>query len=559
MSHSIRFRVLASTIWLLLIVIMISTARTSGADSSARRARDILKQRCFQCHGKNGVARKNVFVLDRERLLSSKAVIPGDTSSLLLKMVESGAMPMGGPELPDEEKAALRNWIAGGAVDWDKGEESSDKRIFLTEAGILALIRDDLLRAQERSLPFLRYFSLAHLYNAGVPDDEMETYRAALAKLVNSLSWHREITPPAAIDTARTIFRLDLRDYNWTAATWNMIIAAYPYGIRTEQSQTIAQLSGAALPYIRADWFAATASVPPLYHDILGLPKTAQELERQLGIDALRDLEEEKNVARAGLRTSGVSQNNRVLERHVSPHGAYWKSFDFRSSLDDQNIFKDPIRLNPAGGEIIFNLPNGLQAYLLVDALSRRINEAPIAIVADRNNSDDPVIRNGRSCMSCHYEGAQGFKDDVRPVVRGLAFASFDREKALAIYPAQETLDRLIEKDRDRFQRAAAATGGLARSAQAEPINALSRRFLAEMPVAQAAAEAGLNTREFQARVTTSARLMALGYGQLLVAGGGIKRDAWDRNFGRPRARVRAGRARRERDSSPAKIFRAPD
>jgi mono/diheme cytochrome c family protein len=531
-SHLIRFRALALTIWLMIIGIMISTARTSFADSQAQRARDILKQRCFQCHGENGVARKNVFVLDRERLLSSKAVIPGDTSSQLLKMVESGAMPMGGPELPDEEKAALRNWIASGAVDWDKGEEAADKRVFLTEAAILTLIRDDLLRAQERSLPFLRYFSLAHLYNASVPDDEMETYRVALAKLVNSLSWHREITPPAAIDTARTIFRLDLRDYNWTAATWNLVIAAYPYGIRTEQSQIIAQLSGAALPYIRADWFAATASVPPLYHDILGLPKTAQELERQLGIDAARDLEEEKNVARAGLRTSGVSQNNRVLERHVSPHGAYWKSFDFRSSLDDQNIFKDPIRLNPAGGEIIFNLPNGLQAYLLIDALSRRINEAPIAIVADRNNADDPVIRNGRSCMSCHYEGAQGFKDEVRPVVRSLAFASFDREKALAIYPAQETLDHLIERDRDRFQKAAAATGGLARNAQAEPINALSRRFLAEMPVGQAAAEAGLNTREFQARVAQSARLMALGYGQLLVAGGGIKRDAWDRNFG---------------------------
>ncbi|HST20299.1 MAG TPA: cytochrome c, partial [Blastocatellia bacterium] len=237
MSHSIRFRVLVSTIWLLIIVIMISTARTSFADSRAQRARDILKQRCFQCHGENGVARKNVFVLDRERLLSSKAVIPGDINSPLLKMIESGAMPMGGPELPDEEKAALRNWIAGGAVDWDKGEEAADKRVFLTEAAILALIRDDLLRAQERSLPFLRYFSLAHLYNAGVPDDEMETYRVALAKLVNSLSWHREITPPAAIDTARTIFRLDLRDYNWTAATWNIIIAAYPYGIRTEQSQ----------------------------------------------------------------------------------------------------------------------------------------------------------------------------------------------------------------------------------------------------------------------------------------------------------------------------------
>jgi hypothetical protein len=188
--------------------------------------------------------------------------------------------------------------------------------------------------------------------------------------------------------------------------------------------------------------------------------------------------------------------------------------------------------LNPAGGEIIFNLPNGLQAYFLMDALGRRIDEAPIAIVADRNNADDPVIRNGRSCMSCHYRGMQGFKDDVRQVVRSMAFASFDREKALAIYPAQESLDLLIERDRDRFRLAAEQVGRLAISAQAEPINALSRRFLAEMPADQAAAEAGLETKEFQARVARSARLVALGYGQLLVARGGIKRDTWDKNFG---------------------------
>ena len=110
-----------------------------------------------------------------------------------------------------------------------------------------------------------------------------------------------------------------------------------------------------------------------------------------------------------------------------------------------------------------------------MDRLGRRIDEAPIAIVADRNNVDDPVIHNGRSCMSCHYAGIQRFKDDVRPVVRGLAFASFDREKALAIYPTQETLDRVIATDIDRFQKSATQAGGLSSSSQAEPINALTR------------------------------------------------------------------------------------
>jgi mono/diheme cytochrome c family protein len=530
-----RKRVYQLVLCSLMLTIAVAFVREGSADNRQREnaalARETFTRRCFACHGANGVARKNVFVLDRDRLVASQIVIPGDSNSLLLKMVESGAMPIGGPELSKEERGTLRNWILDGATSWDD-EVTPAKRIFLTEPAVLALIRNDLLRARERDRVFLRYFSLAHLFNAGVQDAELETYRAALSKLTNILSWNREINPLTSIDPARTVFRVDLRDYRWTAATWNSIIAAYPYGVRGPESRNIDQLSGGALPYIRGDWFAANTSVPPLYHDILGLPRTALELERQLGIDATRDLEEEKNVARAGLRTSGVSQNNRVLERHVSPHGAYWKSFDFRNNLDDQNIFKDPLRLNPAGGEIVFNLPNGLQAYLLIDASGRRIDEAPIAIVADRNNPDDPVIRNGRSCMSCHYAGIQTFKDDVRPVVRGLPFATFDREKALAIYPTQDTLDRLMEKDIARFQSAAGQAGGRSISSTTEPINALSRRFFADLSVAQAAAEAGLDPKGFQAHIARSERLLALGYGQLLVENGGIRRDAWDRNFG---------------------------
>lgn len=532
MSRQRRRRLLLSCIAIVLAAIAV--AHVSRADERDRElavtAREILSRRCFGCHGANGIARKNVFVLERDRLITSRIVIPGDSNSLLLSLINSGAMPAGGPELTSAEKDSLRSWIVSGAPSWDQPVEA--KRSFLGETALLSVIRNDLLKARDRNRPFLRYFSLAHLYNAGVSDEELEAARVGLSKLVNSLSWHKEITPLATVDPARTIFRIDLRDYNWTVATWNLLLAVYPYGVRGVDSRTIDVLSGSPLPYIRADWFVANASVPPLYHDLLGLPKNVRELEQLLGIETARDLEEEKNVARAGLRSSGVSQNNRVLERHVSPYGAYWKSFDFRSNLDDQNIFKDPLRLNPAGGEIIFNLPNGLQAYLLIDAFGRRIDEAPIAIVSDRNNPDDPVIRNGRSCMSCHYAGIQSFKDEVRPVVQGLAFASFDREKALAVYPPQDTLDQFTTRDRHRFEQAANAVRGLSISAQAEPINSLSRRFLSEMSVAQAAAETGFETSEFQARVARSSRLLSLGFGQLLVAGGGIKRDAWDKSFG---------------------------
>ena len=532
MSLKSKSRIIILTAWLLAIAAAQIPRQVSGDDRElSRRARSVLAQRCFACHGLNGVARKNVFVLDRDRLVSARTVAPSDANSLLLKMVESGAMPLGGPELADDEKATLRAWVIAGAPRFD--EDEAGTRSFLSESAILTQIRADVAAAPDRSHPYLRYLSLANLYNSRVSDGELESYRSALSKLINSLSMHREITAPAAIDSARIVFRIDLRDYNWTLATWNALVAAYPYGVRTSDGDSIAHLTGSPIPYLRADWFVAEASVAPLYYDILDLPRTVQDLEKQLGIDAARDLAEEKNVARAGIRASGVSQNNRILERHVSQHGAYWKSFDFRSNLDDQNIFRDPLRFNAAGSEIIFNLPNGLQAYFLADARGNRINNAPINIVADRNNPDDPVIHNGRSCMSCHFAGIQSFKDDVRPVVNGLSADRFDRQTALVLYPPQETLNRLIDKDRRRYEEAVEKAGANSPvSVLAEQINALSRKYNADMSVAEAASEAGLETPEFLVRLTRSTRLASLGFGQLAVSGGGIKREAWEKQFG---------------------------
>src|SRR5712691_9035265 len=118
-----RARVLKVFAVLMVGAVAASFGASSADDrqrETASLARDILNRRCFSCHGVNGVARKNVFVLDRERLVASHTVIPGDSNSLLLKIVESGAMPLGGPELSQEEKDTLRAWIVSGVPNWDE-------------------------------------------------------------------------------------------------------------------------------------------------------------------------------------------------------------------------------------------------------------------------------------------------------------------------------------------------------------------------------------------------------------------------------------------------------
>ncbi len=514
----------------------------------AQQTRAILTKHCLQCHGMNGVAVKNIFVLDHQRLISNKTIIAGDTNSVLLKMVENNAMPLGQEALSDKDKVTLRNWVLAGAPNWDQKIENKEvtenskvnnEIKFIPESTLLATIEQDLEKSSERSRPFLRYFSIAHLKNAGVSESELEEYRIGLGKLLNSLSWHREITIPKAINSERTLLRIDLRDLSWTADTWRMLLSVYPYGIKVSANDVIKSFSGAEIPYIRADWFVANASIPPLYQNILYLPNTIGELEKLLGVDVNRNLQEERNVIRAGLRNSGVSQNNRIVERHSSLYGAYWRSYDFKTSLDNQNIFSSPLTLTASGGEAIFNLPNGMQAYFLADNQGRRLDNAPIEIVSDRTSPQDPVIHNGRSCMSCHFAGMKYFRDDMRSTLEAeLTSASrntnryFLLEKALAIYPSQDETDKLIEQDQERFRQAIEKAGGkLSQNVQSEPINALAQRFEAELSLPIAASEAGLDKEEFLARVRTSSRLSSLGYSQLLVADGGFKRDGWEKYF----------------------------
>ncbi len=165
-------------------------------------------------------------------------------------------------------------------------------------------------------------------------------------------------------------------------------------------------------------------------------------------------------AARAGFTSSGVSTSNRVIERHATRHGALWRSYDFRSSRGREDVFAHPLDFVPAGGEIIFNLPNGLQAYMLVDGAGRRIDKAPTAIVSDPRRPDR-AVENGVSCIGCHHAGIIPRADQLRAAAEGLPY--HERARLEALHPPAEELARLYAADRARFTAAwAAATGGAA-------------------------------------------------------------------------------------------------
>ena len=520
------------------LLIFISADHIADAQQPmAQQAFAIFEQHCLDCHGEFG-SYSDVLTMKHKDLIEDRAVIPGqpDASELYLRLLgdtDTGSqMPLGQEPLDPKAIATIRRWIEAGAPDWEAIPKP--KRRFITTEAMLQTIHTHVtsLTAFDRS--FARYFTLTHLYNAGASDDNLRAYRNALSKLVNSLSWGAEVIKPTPIDQEQTIFYIDLRHYEWDIKSdkWYKIEQAYPYGVQLKSSTwtTLCQETDCELPFVRADWFIATASLPPLYHEILDLPKTDKELETRLEVDVSENIKNAPGVRvwRAGFNESGVSVNNRIVERHKSRYGAYWKSYDFAGNVGTQNIFTHPLNFAHDGGEIIFNLPNGLQAYYLSTATGERLDEAPINIVSNAG-ARDPVVRNGFSCMGCHTEGMKTFEDQIRSVIEQNPNPSYDKAQALRLYAEKLEMDSLVREDITRYRKAIEAAGGV--FGGSEPIQQLVKQFEGPLDATHAAAEVGLETDDFLKEIRENRVLQNAGLLVLTVEKGTVKRDAWASQF----------------------------
>lgn len=509
----------------------------------AQAAETVLRKYCHRCHGEQGSNEGGFnFVLNRDRLVADEYVAPGnpDGSYLLKRMLEREMPPEGEEPLPREvEIAQVRQWISAGAPP----VSSQPSHSFIPVEDVAQAVADDLRHTEERSRRYARYFLVTHLVNAGAGGDELETYRHAVSKLVNSLSWKRQITRPRAIGPAGAVLRIDLRDYDWSEATWDEIVSFNPYSVvyASPAAQECYRLTQTEVPWVHGDWFVFKASRPPLYERILRIPASAAELEAMLLVNVGQNIDQE-TVRRAGFNSSGVSQNNRLIERHDSPHGAYWKSYDFASNTGRQNLFEHP--LGPAGdglagrrqnafvhdgGELIFNLPNGLQGYLLVDGQGKRIERGPVQIVSDPKQADRTVI-NGISCMSCHYAGIIRKDDEIRDPVLENRPAFPEADDILSLYPPREEMRALMDQDAERFRQAVEATGSSI-SENGEPVVNMAARFRRDLDLRQSAAETGLEPGPFLAGIELAPGIQRV-LGPLKVSGGTVKRDVFIDTYG---------------------------
>ncbi len=549
----------------LFVVALAAHGQAQTDPALAKAAYTILSEKCYKCHGqeKRGFNARN-----RDSMVESGAsyIVANsvDRSYLWTRVGIDKDMPPKNP-LSEEQLDILKRWIETGAEfpPPERARETLDERYLLSQidSHLGSKVARDNWKHQ-------RYFSLAHLHNnPGVTDYEMRLYRAALSKVINSLHRRPQIVVPVAIDPNQVVYNIDLRSVGWLdAAQFLQVLQEYPFAIEhndptiNDLAENVNERLGGGnrlrnrVPYVRADWFVAKASRPPLYNTLLVLPDTETKLQTELGVQFVSEFNND-TLLRAAFTQSGVSRRNRLVDRVVGNFGYYYRSDDFgnaagravlpRFPLGPRSLFAtgqhpfDNEAYEPDGGEIVFRLPNGLQGYMIVDKAGKRIEEAPVSIVRDLTEiSGSPAVVNGISCMGCHKVGVQTFQDDIR---RSVVLAGNAGRKVNSLYREKE-VSPTIKQDIDTFMAALGTCIGpfLKQGEDAdknladfpEPIKEAVALYDSGISLDDAARELGFPKADLQASLRSD-RLQALGLGPLLLKDKNgnenkIPRDVWD-------------------------------
>jgi mono/diheme cytochrome c family protein len=424
-------------------------------DPPAAKAYAVFDRHCAACHQAGKLrtlapAGSLGDILDLAALARTPALVrPGHPDgSPLYQLMQARLPPHDTPSatpetgLAAEDIDAVRDWIQRlPAV------ASCPTAPRITRADVAAAVAARRALAGPRGSD-LRVLSLSNAIGTCATPAEVAARRHAVTLTLNSLSWAPKPVVPDVFGPSDSLLAIDLTALGWTAERWARIARLDPYAGR---------LIDDAEHIVRADWFVATAWQQPMYADLLGLPDHVATLTRALGIDVAQDLASNR-AHRAALKTSALTRNNRLVQRHPSVFGAFWTTSEYASAPGRPDLIDRPSAVGtPDASFGLFSLPNGFTAFFLANGEGAALTDVP-ASVARNDLAPSRRLAAGAACLACHASGPRPLTDELR--ARAEAEPGFaDRDRVLALHRPAAVLAGLIADDRTRLANAHRAAG----------------------------------------------------------------------------------------------------
>jgi mono/diheme cytochrome c family protein len=518
----------------------------SDATSLAKAAAEnVLAANCGQCHGPALTAAQAKagmnYINDIDKLVSTGKIVPlNSAGSLIIQRMQKGEMPpidSGLPRVTDSDIAVVAQYIDN-PVFWP---EYTVKPVCLVKPVVdfdvlYREINVDIQGSRSQDAKFFRYITLTNR-SAGICDSAaLDHDRQALTKMLNMLSTQASLGAPTPIDADQTVFRVDLRDFNWDRNitvngqrfndVWDAIADANPYAVPFEgrDADSIKRDTGANVPVMYGDQMLHVATVGDLYYAIIDVDTNrtlGDFIDNVLKIDVQGDIED-GDAMRAGTTKSRVSRQDRVVERHDmgARAGVLWQSFDFQANAANQSIFQDPFGINPGGTEAIFTLPNGMLGYIIADGNDRIVNDSNILL--DTSQADFRAVTSV-SCSNCHALGFIPVVDEVRDFTltnsRKIGISRNEIEQIQDIYVAPDVFAAQVADDTKGFYQNALTRSGLP-AIGGDPVSSLFLQFEGDVNLDTAAADMGLDSATLKDNLQLLDPVLAV-----LGAGGTLDRD----------------------------------
>ena len=385
-------------------------------------------------------------------------------------------------------------------------------------------------------------FSLKNIALPEYPGSNSEqTSEKALNFLLNSFSRNPRLVtvdPSAIIDGEITIDgfgqgreRIALDEVFNTAAIQNLL--------RTRELVNPYACSGDGQNTWRLDWLASVLMVPDFYYQVINFPNQWQTLADELGVENTPPETATQNGNKIWAEYSMISASSKgrmlEFERQIDPQTGrprfgrlVLRSTDFernpppgrRSEESDPALHPNDYR--GKAGEMIIDLPNGMQAYYLANNDGTRVGEAPVSIVHNEEGLEGKTFASShsgleitapRDCMRCHRNGPIGqdyLADDFdmdkileEKVSRGL-LSEREAEEAKRRYTTGKVYNREMNQSRKNFTNVLKRAKAFVDDGNGEmaPILAdLDAVYRKPLSINQIAKELGIETRELKQRI----------------------------------------------------------
>jgi len=485
-------------------------------------AENILNADCGSCHGPKlttATAQAGMnYINDIDQLVKNNKIIPlNSAGSLLIQRMTRGEMPPTYSTLPrvtDAEINTVASFIDN-PVFWPgvAPQDCSSKSQVVDFDQLYRTVNQDLAIQNSQDTPFLRYVSLTNRFTAGVcADTALDKDRQALTKMMNMLSVRATIGDVVPVNKDNTIYRIDLRDFDWNRAitvnnqnftdVWEAIVTNNPYTVELigDDANRAKLDTQTTVPVMFADQMMDVATIGNLYYAIINVDitqKLGDFILNDLGIDVNTDLVDRKEI-RAGTTKSRITRQDRVVERHDIGvrAGVLWESFDFEANNANNSIFQNPFGFAAGGKEAIFSLPNGMLGFVIADANDNFVQDSDILL--DTSQSNFKAVTSV-SCSNCHALGFIPVVDEVRDVAlanaRDIGLNRDQIEQLQDIYVTPAAFQKTVAQDSTGFyqnalQRATLPTQG------SDPVASVWLRFDADMTIKDAAGDLGLKPSE---------------------------------------------------------------